>query len=90
MLVYSTSKPNMVLEARAVRVLLLLLRRAVPLNWRDTPHACYGVLPHILIFGVFNCAKNNSTTIKQINNESDNLIHSCDFVIDSNNWWNLL
>ena len=46
-------------------------------------------LPHAFDIGVFEYGKSNSTTIKHIYNESENLNDSCDVTFDSNNWWNL-
>ena len=42
-------------------------------------------LPHASIIGVFKYGKNNSTTMKHIYNESDNLNESCDVALGSAN-----
>ena len=86
-----------VLEARAVYALPPLLRHVVPLNdgnCRLTIPVVKGrcardALPHAFDIGVFKYSKSNPSTIKHINNESENLNESCDVAFDSNNWWNL-
>ena len=72
----------MVLEARAVRLLLPLLRHVVPLNdenWRlkmpvGKGRCARDALPHTFDIGVFKTIKNNSTMIKHIYNQSENII----------------
>ena len=50
----------------------------------------HDALPHTLNIGMFKWGKNNSATKKNIYNESDNLIDSCEVAFDCNDWWNLL
>ena len=71
MLVFSIWKTNMVLKARAFRMLLPLLRHVVPLNdehCRPTMPVGKGrwardALPQIFDFGMIKTVKKNSTTI---------------------------
>ena len=46
-------------------------------------------LPHTFNIDVFKYGRGNSTTIKQIYNESENLNESYDVAVGSNKWWNL-
>ena len=74
-----------------------LLRHVVPLNdgnCRLTIPVVKGrcardALPHAFDIGVFKYSKSNLSTIKHINNESENLNESCDVAFDSNDWCNL-
>ena len=45
-------------------------------------------VPPTFNIGVFNSGKNNFTTIKEINNESVNLIDNFNLEVDTSDWWN--
>ena len=45
-------------------------------------------LPQTFDIGVFKSGKTNSSAIKPIDNESTNLIDSCDIAFDTIDWWN--
>ena len=82
-----------VLEAKPFHALLPLLRHVVFLNDGNCrliipviKGCCaHEVLPHAFNIGVFKYGKSNSTTIKHIYNESENLNESCGVAFDSNN-----
>ena len=77
-------------------MLLQLLVHVVPLNdenCRFTIPVVKGrcardALPHSFNIDVFENAKNSYTTIKHINNESENFIDNCDVALDTTGWWN--
>ena len=84
-------------EARAVsRAHPIVASRGVPqrreLSSHNTRHqltlCSWGAATRFNI-GVFKYGKGNSTTIKHIYNESENLNESCDVAFDCNNWGNL-
>ena len=82
MLVFSTLKANVVLEARAGLPATPIVTSLVPLNegnYRPTIlmpilKGCFAheALPHPFNIGIFKWSKNNSTTIKHIYNEAAN------------------
>ena len=67
--------------------LLPLLRYVVPLNVKG--RCARETLTHAVNIGMFRYGKSNPTTIKHIYNEFENLNESCDFALDSNDWWSL-
>ena len=94
---YLHVKAHMCSKWEPFHVLLPLLCHVVPLNDVNCcltipvvkGHCALKVLPHAFNIGMFKYGKSNSTTIKHIYNESENLNESCDVAFDSNNWWNL-
>ena len=77
--------------------LLPLFRHVVALDDGNSRHTILvfkgrcarEALPHAFKIGMFKYDKSNSTTIKHIYNESENLNESCDVAFQSNDWWNL-
>ena len=78
------------------RVLLPLLRHAVPIN-NGNCHLTIpivmgrcdgGALPHAFHIGVFKFVKTIFTKIKHIYKESANIIEGCNVTFDTNDCWN--
>ena len=92
-------KAHNVLKARVVSCAPpIVLSRGAPSRWELSPgntvpvvygrYACEA-LPHAFNICMFKYGKSNSTTIKHIYNQSENLNESCDVAFESNNQGNI-